>query len=113
MFFSPCDPASNRAACDHLAAQYCNNILLQEAILQILLWRTGQRKALGLLEPQEEERLHARAMEEGEKTNWVHDILRLRQAVEKTMLPSAKSSSKGNGDAAAGTTRTGRTRRGA
>ena len=109
MFFSPCDPASRRAACDHLAAQYCNNVLLQEAILQILLWRTGQRKALGLLEPQEEERLHARAMEEGEKTNWVHDISRMRQAMEKTMLPSSKQ--KGKGTHAAGGSRT-RTRRG-
>ncbi|TBU35579.1 hypothetical protein BD311DRAFT_860098 [Dichomitus squalens] len=91
---------------------YCNNILLQEAILQLLLWRTGQRKVLGLLEPQEEERLHARATEEGDKTNWVHDILRLRQAVEKTMLPPAKPSSKRDGSVAVGTIRPGRTRRG-
>ncbi len=101
-----------------MGAQYCNNVLLQEAILQLLLWRTGQRTALGLLDPEEEERLHTRAMEEGEKTDWVHDIIRMRQAMEKTMLPG----SKGTGDAKAnvsdagggtGTTRAGRTRRGA
>ncbi|KAI0636580.1 hypothetical protein C8Q77DRAFT_1215574 [Trametes polyzona] len=76
---------------------YCDNVLLQEAILQMLLWRTGQRKALGLLSPEEEERLHAAALEEGEKTNWVHDIIRLRQAAEHTMLPSGKGADKGKG----------------
>ena len=75
--------------------QYCNNVLLQEAILQMLLWRTGHRKELGLLAPEEERRLHAIALKEGEKTNWVHDIIRLRQAAEKTMLPSAKGKGKG------------------
>ncbi|OSD08458.1 hypothetical protein PYCCODRAFT_1448687 [Trametes coccinea BRFM310] len=73
---------------------YCNNVLLQEAILQLLLWRTGQRKTLGLLSPEEEQRLHDVALEEGEKTNWVHDILRMRQAVEKTMLPTFKGKGK-------------------
>lgn len=84
-------------------------MLLQEAILQILLWRTGHRKELGLLSPEEEQRLHDIAMEEGEKTNWVHDIIRMRQAMEKTMLPSSKQ--KGKGTHAAGGSRT-RTRRG-
>ncbi|RPD66532.1 hypothetical protein L227DRAFT_570406 [Lentinus tigrinus ALCF2SS1-6] len=88
---------------------YCNNVLLQEAILQILLWRTGQRKELGLLSPREEQRLHGIATEEGEKTNWVHDIIRMRQAMEKTMLPSSKQ--KGKATNAAGGSRT-RTRRG-
>ncbi|KAI8989818.1 hypothetical protein BD414DRAFT_485269 [Trametes punicea] len=73
---------------------YCNNILLQEAILQLLLWRTGQRKALGLLSPEEEQRLHDIALEEGEKTNWVHDIIRMRQAMEKSMLPTSKGKGK-------------------
>lgn len=69
-------------------------MLLQEAILQLLLWRTGQRTALGLLAPAEERRLHALAMEEGEKTNWVHDIIRLRQAAEQSMLPTHKAKGK-------------------
>ena len=103
-----------------MGAQYCNNVLLQEAVLQLLLWRTGQRTALGLLEPEEEARLHTRAMEEGEKTNWVHDIIRMRQAMEKTMLPGSKGTGDAKGKAntsdaggGTGTTRTGRTRRGA
>ncbi|RDX56347.1 hypothetical protein OH76DRAFT_1368922 [Lentinus brumalis] len=90
---------------------YCNNVLLQEAILQILLWRTGKRKDLGLLSPEEEQHLHDIAMQEGEKTNWVHDIIRMRQAMEKTMLPSSKSKSKGKATGAARGSRT-RTRRG-
>ncbi|KAI0672817.1 hypothetical protein C8Q78DRAFT_1144283 [Trametes maxima] len=73
---------------------YCNNVLLQEAILQLLLWRTGRRKTLGLLSSEEEQRLHDLALEEGAKTNWVHDIIRIRQAVEHTMLPTAKGKSK-------------------
>ncbi len=86
-------------------------MLLQEAILQILLWRTGKRKDLGLLSPEEEQHLHDIAMQEGEKTNWVHDIIRMRQAMEKTMLPSSKSKSKGKATGAARGSRT-RTRRG-
>ena len=74
--------------------QYCNNVLLQEAVLQLLLWRTGQRKALGLLSPEEEQRLHEIALEEGEKTDWVHDIIRMRQASEGTMLPASKGKEK-------------------
>ncbi|KAI0331078.1 hypothetical protein GY45DRAFT_1361029 [Cubamyces sp. BRFM 1775] len=73
---------------------YCNNVLLQEAILQLLLWRTGQRKALGLLSPEEEQRLHDIALEEGEKTDWVHDVIRMRQASEGTMLPASKGKEK-------------------
>lgn len=93
--------------------QYCNNVLLQEAILQLLLWRTGHRRALGLLPPEEEQRLHDIALKEGEKTNWVHDIIRLRQAAEKTMLPSTKGKGKGKGnDAAPAAGTRGRTRRG-
>ncbi|KAI0748451.1 hypothetical protein C8Q80DRAFT_1270854 [Daedaleopsis nitida] len=92
---------------------YCNNVLLQEAILQLLLWRTGHRRALGLLPPEEEQRLHDIALKEGEKTNWVHDIIRLRQAAEKTMLPSSKGKGKGKGNNAASAAGTrGRTRRG-
>ncbi|KAI0647452.1 hypothetical protein C8Q79DRAFT_628337 [Trametes meyenii] len=76
---------------------YCNNVLLQEAILQLLLWRTGKRKTLGLLSPDEEQRLHDLALEEGAKTNWVHDIIRIRQAVERTMLPTGKGKDKASG----------------
>ena len=94
--------------------QYCNNVLLQEAILQLLLWRTGHRRTIGLLSPNEEQRLHDIAMKEGEKTNWVHDIIRLRQAVERSMLPSdkGKGKEKTKDIAPAAATRT-RTRRGA
>ena len=71
--------------------QYCNNVLLQEAILQMLLWRTGQRTCLGLLPTEEEHRLHTAAIHESEKSNWVHDVIRRRQAAEKSMLQTGKS----------------------
>ncbi|KAH9931691.1 uncharacterized protein BXZ73DRAFT_101601 [Epithele typhae] len=104
MTFSDLDPVEK--------ITYCNNILLQEAILQILLWRTGQRTVMGLLSPEEEQRLHAVAMEESLKSNWVHDVIRLRQAKEKTMLPSGKSTAKGKARAKGGDAGTrGRTRR--
>ncbi|KAF6763803.1 hypothetical protein DFP72DRAFT_873418 [Ephemerocybe angulata] len=58
---------------------FCLNILLQEAIRQILLWRKGSRTKAELLSPEEEERLH----KEGEKLlnerDWVQDVLRLRK----------------------------------
>ncbi|OBZ65742.1 hypothetical protein A0H81_14293 [Grifola frondosa] len=63
---------------------YCNNVLLHEAVLQLLLWRSGQRRALGLLRPEEEQRLHDLAVEKGDETYWVHDIIRLRDALQKT-----------------------------
>ncbi|KAH9852727.1 hypothetical protein C2E23DRAFT_756315 [Lenzites betulinus] len=91
---------------------YCDNVLLREAILQLLLWRTGQRTVLGLLSPEEEERLHELALEEGEKTDWVHDIIRLRQAAEQTMLPTHKGKGKDKAGVPAPGVRA-RTRRGA
>ncbi|RXW22805.1 hypothetical protein EST38_g3051 [Candolleomyces aberdarensis] len=58
---------------------FCLNILLLEAIRQILLWRAGARRSMRMLSPEEEEELY----EEGEKLlqerDWVHDVLRVRQ----------------------------------
>ena len=94
------------------SVQYCNNVLLQEAIFQMLLWRTGQRTSLGLLSPEEERRLHAIGVKESEKSNWVHDVIRLRQAAEKRMLPSAKPKVEGKAKAKSGNASTrARTRR--
>ncbi|KAI0822792.1 hypothetical protein BC628DRAFT_643693 [Trametes gibbosa] len=90
---------------------YCDNVLLQEAILQLLLWRTGQRTVLGLLPPEEEERLRDIALEEGEKTDWVHDIIRMRQAAEQAMFPTDKGKGKDRAGESAPGVRT-RTRRG-
>ncbi|KAI0726694.1 hypothetical protein C8Q72DRAFT_844935 [Fomitopsis betulina] len=66
---------------------YCQNILLHEAVLQLLLWRSGERTSLGLLGKAEEQRLHDIAFEMSNESDWVHEILRLRQAAEGKMLP--------------------------
>ncbi|EPS96859.1 hypothetical protein FOMPIDRAFT_85458 [Fomitopsis schrenkii] len=93
---------------------YCQNILLHEAVLQLLLWRSGERTSLGLLTKAEEQRLHDVAFEMSNESDWVHEILRLRQAAEGKMLPWSNND-KAKASAAlptpAGGTRT-RTKRG-
>lgn len=56
------------------------NILLPEAIQQLLLWRSGERTSVALLSPEEEERLHERGEAKAQETDWVYDLLRLREA---------------------------------
>ncbi|KAL6298613.1 hypothetical protein BKA93DRAFT_810481 [Sparassis latifolia] len=65
---------------------YCTNVLLHEAVLQLLLWRSGERMAPDLLSPEEEIRLHAIALTQSQETNWVHDIVRMKQAIGGNML---------------------------
>lgn len=59
---------------------YCVNILLPEAIQQLLLWRSGERTTAALLSQSEEERLHERGSAKAQETDWVFDLLRLREA---------------------------------
>jgi len=66
---------------------YCTDVLLREAVLQLLLWRSRTRTAPELQAPEEEQRLHDIALEQAEETYWVHDIIRLKQAAEGSMLP--------------------------
>jgi hypothetical protein len=61
------------------------NVLLPEAILQILLWRSGERKSLDLLDVDEEERLHALGAMKMQETDWVHDVMRLRETKVRVM----------------------------
>ena len=89
--------------------QYCQNILLHEAVLQLLLWRSGERTSLGLLTNAEEQRLHDVAFAKSNESDWVHEILRLRQAAEGKMLPwshNDKSKAPAAPPASAGGTRT-------
>ncbi|KAF5315687.1 hypothetical protein D9611_005029 [Ephemerocybe angulata] len=58
---------------------FCLNILLQEAIRQILLWRKGSRTKAELLSPEEEERLHKEGGKLLNERDWVQDVLRLRK----------------------------------
>ncbi|PFH51715.1 hypothetical protein AMATHDRAFT_141912 [Amanita thiersii Skay4041] len=59
---------------------YCLNVLLPEAILQILLWRNGLRRAVELLSLDEEERLHDQGIQLLQVTDWVFDVMRLRNS---------------------------------
>ncbi|KAH9917457.1 uncharacterized protein B0H18DRAFT_1034780 [Fomitopsis serialis] len=68
---------------------YCQNILLHEAVLQLLLWRSGERSSVGLLIEEEERRLHDIAFEKANESDWVHEIIRLKQAAEGKLLPWA------------------------
>lgn len=56
------------------------NILLPETIQQLLLWRSGERTSLTLLSSEEEERLHEHGEAKAQETDWVYDLLRLREA---------------------------------
>ncbi|TFK46632.1 hypothetical protein OE88DRAFT_1687381 [Heliocybe sulcata] len=81
--------------------EYCSNVLLPEATVQLMLWRWEKRSTLEPEDAEEEANLHRLGLEKAEETDWVHDVLRLRQAKEKSRLNKAgsahppKSSSKG------------------
>lgn len=62
--------------------QYCMSVLLYEAVLQLILWRSGARQSYELLSPDEEEVLHALAINKSLKSYWVHDIINLRRIFE-------------------------------
>ncbi|EMD38144.1 hypothetical protein CERSUDRAFT_72728 [Gelatoporia subvermispora B] len=66
---------------------YCTDVLLREAVLQLLLWRSRSRTVPELQAPEEERRLHNLALEQAEETYWVHDIIRMKRAAEGSMLP--------------------------
>ncbi|KAH8106947.1 hypothetical protein BXZ70DRAFT_262674 [Cristinia sonorae] len=67
---------------------YCMTILMQEAKYQLLLWRHNLRHSLDLLPAPEEQRLHRLAEDKALESDWVHEIIRSRRAIEKTMLPT-------------------------
>ena len=62
-----------------ISFQYCQLVLLHEAILQLLLWRSGKRTSLDLLGDEEQE-LHDVALKQSEEIDWVVEIYRLREA---------------------------------
>lgn len=85
---------------------YCVNILLPEAIQQLLLWRSGERTTATLLSHSEEEKLHERGSAKAQETDWVFDLLRLREAQARLwgvdLMAKGKEKDKG-GDARGGT----------
>lgn len=83
------------------------NILLPEAIQQLLLWRSGERTTATLLSHSEEERLHERGSAKAQETDWVFDLLRLREAQARLwgVDLKAKGKDKDKGGNARGGTR--------
>ncbi|KAF8121999.1 hypothetical protein EV363DRAFT_1183770 [Boletus edulis] len=59
---------------------YCLNILLPECVQQLILWRSGERTSSTLLSPEEEQRLHDVGARKAAETDWVDDVMRLREA---------------------------------
>ncbi|PPQ99359.1 hypothetical protein CVT24_009224 [Panaeolus cyanescens] len=63
--------------------KYCMNIILPEAIRQILLWRTGHRSSVEPLSPREEQELYDKGQKLLEERDWVGDVLRYRKLMEQ------------------------------
>jgi hypothetical protein len=62
--------------------QYCTNILVPEAILQILLWRHGDRSSVAVCSVEEEERLHRTgSVLVQQSSDWIGDLLRQRDVL--------------------------------
>ena len=62
--------------------QYCTNILVPEAILQILLWRNGDRSSATVCSAEEEERLHRiGSILVQQSSDWIGDLLRQRDVL--------------------------------
>lgn len=78
-----------------LLTQYCSDILLLEAIRQILLWRTGARTSAELLSPEEEWGLYEKGEELLHETDWVFDIMRFRECKQKLMVNRVPKKSSG------------------
>ncbi|KDQ61241.1 hypothetical protein JAAARDRAFT_67601 [Jaapia argillacea MUCL 33604] len=68
--------------------EYCSCVILPEAIVQLMLWRNGARNSLELQNWEDERRLHGFGLEEAGRSDWVHDILRLREV--RNRLESSK-----------------------
>ncbi|KAL0946459.1 hypothetical protein HGRIS_012681 [Hohenbuehelia grisea] len=74
---------------------YCINVLLPEAIVQILLWRSGDRKSVQLLTDDEEDELHHLGETKRSERDWVFDVMRLR-AVEERLAKKGKKGDDGS-----------------
>ncbi|KZP10877.1 hypothetical protein FIBSPDRAFT_1051088 [Athelia psychrophila] len=79
-----CEAYNNLPLIDKLG--YCQNILLPEAVRQVLLWRNGKRTSWHLLSDAQEDELHRIGDELLNATDWVRDIMRLRESMVRTAL---------------------------
>ena len=94
-----------------LPTQYCSDVLLLEAIRQILLWRTGARTSAELLSPQEEQCLFEKGEVLLRETDWVFDIMRLRKVKQSSMMKNRDPKKSGRRNSLGRTASEGRMRR--
>ena len=64
-------------------------MLLYEAVLQLILWRTGKRTSLELLSEIEEQALHETAHHMALQTDWVRDVARMRDSKVRLLKKQA------------------------
>lgn len=69
--------------------QYCLLVLFHEATLQLLLWRSGERRSPDLLSQDDEERLRLMGLAKSEERAWVKEITRMREMKTRKNHPSS------------------------
>ncbi|KAH7914017.1 hypothetical protein BJ138DRAFT_1144736 [Hygrophoropsis aurantiaca] len=91
---------------------YCLSVLLPESVQQILLWRSEDRASMELLSAEEEQALYDLGSQKRNETDWVFDLMRLREAQQRILLTkqSKNMSSAVKAPAAPNTPTTGGTR---
>ncbi|KAE9409625.1 hypothetical protein BT96DRAFT_984682 [Gymnopus androsaceus JB14] len=72
-----CEAYENLSGLEKIS--YCATVLLPEAVFQLLLWRNGHRTCVELLSDVEEAELHTKAEALAQETDWVFDVVRLRE----------------------------------
>ncbi|EIN07124.1 hypothetical protein PUNSTDRAFT_135813 [Punctularia strigosozonata HHB-11173 SS5] len=73
---------------------YCSSVLMREAVYQLLLWRKGARTCPELQSDEKERELRQAAEEEANKSDWVHDVMRIRRMREAMVTSSTRVQSR-------------------
>lgn len=85
----------------HDKIHYCTDVLAHVAIIQILLWRNGERTTPQLLSDEEEQRLFDIGIELANQVDFAHEVQQLRETkvkmLETNSLPKLQSSSTNRG----------------
>ncbi|KIY52756.1 hypothetical protein FISHEDRAFT_69570 [Fistulina hepatica ATCC 64428] len=69
-------------------SSFCANVLLPEALIQLCLWRTGERLSLDVLSADEEEHLHEKGRQMVMQGDWVQDLYQMYDMVTGRKNPS-------------------------
>ncbi|KIY71041.1 hypothetical protein CYLTODRAFT_441539 [Cylindrobasidium torrendii FP15055 ss-10] len=63
---------------------FCSNVILKQALKQVLLWRADSRRSAELLSDEKEEQLSEEAEKLLKDTDWVADLLNVRETLATT-----------------------------